>query len=498
MDSSCDCGIEVPKSREPSRSRRSPPCSLRSSRSTWQRTSSRSPSRASPEKSLSAIDCRARSSSVLRRAPTRSRSPRSDRLRSPLGPQAATARPPAGAVATAGRPSAIATATRPIAPMPRRCSKPRATRRSGRFRSRPWPSRRSRPCIDCARPGWRRARPASTPCAGFCASSASPIPLGATEVTAHVIGLLADPESAIPLALRAVLGEACEEIDQLERASASSSANSKLSPRRSPPSAICARSRASDCSPQLGPGRLRRRRAPFPHRSPLRQLPRSHSQGTLQRQSAATGTDLQARRHLSAHALDSRCSSRPARRSRSQFALRHCTLGRSPSSSAWSQRRRYRARQQARPHRLGGVASGTLFQARPKRLNLRRSPTDDCRENDRRDGATGPTGAGRADNNRGPPRPLAAIGCSARLSILARSPKLTQWPETRLQSSPLRPNEIRPRFDGGKDQERTCGRSPNTNCYAALTLKPHRSTKTLEPLLLNPEDFPREAQWPLG
>lgn len=42
------------------------------------------------------------------------------------------------------------------------------------------------------------------------------IPLGARRVVPLVIGLLADPDSAIPLPLRAVLGEACEEIHQLE------------------------------------------------------------------------------------------------------------------------------------------------------------------------------------------------------------------------------------------------------------------------------------------
>jgi transposase len=42
------------------------------------------------------------------------------------------------------------------------------------------------------------------------------IPLGARKVVPLVVGLLADPDSAVPLALRSLLGEACEEIDQLE------------------------------------------------------------------------------------------------------------------------------------------------------------------------------------------------------------------------------------------------------------------------------------------
>jgi transposase len=42
------------------------------------------------------------------------------------------------------------------------------------------------------------------------------IPLGARKVVPLVVGLLADPESAVPLALRPLLGEACEEIGQLE------------------------------------------------------------------------------------------------------------------------------------------------------------------------------------------------------------------------------------------------------------------------------------------
>jgi transposase len=42
------------------------------------------------------------------------------------------------------------------------------------------------------------------------------IPLGARKVVPHVVGLLADPESAVPLALRPLLAEACEEIGQLE------------------------------------------------------------------------------------------------------------------------------------------------------------------------------------------------------------------------------------------------------------------------------------------
>jgi transposase len=42
------------------------------------------------------------------------------------------------------------------------------------------------------------------------------IPLGARKVAPLVTGLLADPKSAVPLALRSLLGEACEEIGQLE------------------------------------------------------------------------------------------------------------------------------------------------------------------------------------------------------------------------------------------------------------------------------------------
>lgn len=42
------------------------------------------------------------------------------------------------------------------------------------------------------------------------------IPLGAKKVVPAVVALLADPESAVPVALRSVLGEACEEIGELE------------------------------------------------------------------------------------------------------------------------------------------------------------------------------------------------------------------------------------------------------------------------------------------
>jgi len=42
------------------------------------------------------------------------------------------------------------------------------------------------------------------------------IPLGARKVAPLVTSLLADPESAVPLALRSLLGEACEEIGHLE------------------------------------------------------------------------------------------------------------------------------------------------------------------------------------------------------------------------------------------------------------------------------------------
>jgi transposase len=42
------------------------------------------------------------------------------------------------------------------------------------------------------------------------------IPVGARKVVPLVTGLLADPESVVPLALRPLFTEACEEIDQLE------------------------------------------------------------------------------------------------------------------------------------------------------------------------------------------------------------------------------------------------------------------------------------------
>ena len=42
------------------------------------------------------------------------------------------------------------------------------------------------------------------------------IPLGARKVVPLVMGLVADPDSAVPLALRPLLGEACEEIGELE------------------------------------------------------------------------------------------------------------------------------------------------------------------------------------------------------------------------------------------------------------------------------------------
>jgi transposase len=42
------------------------------------------------------------------------------------------------------------------------------------------------------------------------------IPVGANKVVPAVIALIAEPESALPVALRAILGEACQEIGELE------------------------------------------------------------------------------------------------------------------------------------------------------------------------------------------------------------------------------------------------------------------------------------------
>ena len=61
------------------------------------------------------------------------------------------------------------------------------------------------------------------------------IPLGARKVVPLVMSLLADPDSAVPSALRPLLGEACEEIASSRRGSRALHASSRHWARRSRP-----------------------------------------------------------------------------------------------------------------------------------------------------------------------------------------------------------------------------------------------------------------------
>ena len=177
-----------------------------------------------------------------------------------------------------------------------------------------------------------------------------------------VIGLLADPESAVPVALRALLGEACEEIGRARSRIKSAERQLEALAKEIPAVRYLRSIPGSRSAHRDRSVRLRRRRSSLPHRAPLRELPRLDSEGALERQPAAARTHLEARRHLPALSPDPRRASRPARSPRQDSPTRPARLGARRPAAPRSQRRRHRARQQARPHRLGGLASGTLLQ----------------------------------------------------------------------------------------------------------------------------------------
>ena len=197
------------------------------------------------------------------------------------------------------------------------------------------------------------------------------------------------------MALRSLLGEACEEIGSSRHGSRAPNASSRLSARTFPPSAIYDRSPASACSPRP-PCRLRRRSSTFPNGAPLRQLPRLDATRALERQrsggsgaSRSGATPTCARCSPMARAPSCAPPTSPALR-------RACTPGRSPLQ----QRRGHNVAAIALANKLARIVWAVwrqerCFEPHPKLTDRQRAlPTDGCRENDRRDGTTGPTGAG--------------------------------------------------------------------------------------------------------